>query len=124
MHWFRENLKLVAAGTGVFQKICRGSLAGEEKNFALGQRSTNPNSGFDSVHALGIVGRKYDVSDDEVWLIGQCEIDSFVSGVYGGSIESSLVEDNSQSVSYDVLIIYHQNARSSVRIRHVTSWMQ
>ncbi len=83
-----ENLKFIAAGTGVFQQIRRGGLAGEEKNFAGRQESANVNCGLNAVH----VGHD-DVADDEVGFFAAGHIDSIVAGIDGGGIETRLIQE-------------------------------
>lgn len=75
----------------------------EEKYLALRNDATNDNHGVDSVH-MGHL----DIADNDIGLRIHNGLDGVDSRMDGRSIEASLIENDSQCVGKEGLIIHHK----------------
>jgi hypothetical protein len=77
----------------------------KKEDFTGGKELSNENHGLNPVH-----DRHGDIADDEVEFCIPGELDGFDTGIDGRSIEPSLIENYTQRISDDMLIIHHEYA--------------
>src|ERR1700733_1096802 len=90
----------MALGTAFFEQIRGCCLAGEEKDLALWQFAAGDDCRFDTGHA----GHD-DVADKHIGLKTLKRLDGFFSAEDSARLETCLVEDDSQCVGNDLLVV-------------------
>jgi hypothetical protein len=104
MNRFGEDVEMVTAGAGVFEKLGRGRLAGKEKNFAGWQKFADVDGGVDAVHVV-----HHHVADDQVRTVAARSFDGSRAAVNRCRRESILVEDNRKGIGDYALVVNYQN---------------
>jgi hypothetical protein len=97
---FGQDFKVVTLGMSTIEQVGGGGLAREQQNFDGWQQRTDANGGLYSVQ----VGHD-DIRDQHVGLEGWREFQRFFAGVDGLGLEAALIEDHSQRICNDPLVV-------------------
>ena len=95
-----KDFEFVAFCAGLLQKVGRGSLTGEEQDFALRQSTACDDRGFDTGHA----GHD-DVADEHVGLEGLDRLDGLLSTKDCTRLKACLIQDNCERVGNYLFVI-------------------
>jgi hypothetical protein len=103
----QEDFEVVSPDAGVAEQIGGGGLAGEQQDAATRNEAGDLNGGFDAAHT-----RHNHVGEEDVGLEVARGLDGLLAAIDSGGFKAILVENHSQGIGDDALIIGNQDSGS------------